>query len=115
MKEKDKILNTIASKVSNIKELKKIKEKVDNSVGDDIKFKIQTVGLYYFADFIKEKSTLDVSKYTMQLILDGAIGKEQEKIDKLIDRLIELEVVKRENNAKSANGGQNGRGDKTGA
>lgn len=81
MKEKDKILNTIALKVGNIKELKEIKEKVDNSIGDDVKFKIQTVGLCYFADFIKEKSTLNISKYTMQLILDEAIGKEQERLD----------------------------------
>ena len=104
MKEKDKILNTIALKVGNIKELKEIKEKVDNSVGDDVKFKIQTVGLYYFADFIKEKSTLNVSKYTMQLILDGAIGKEQERLDKLINKLKE---GKHENNAQPADGRQN--------
>ena len=102
MKEEEKILNTIALKVGNIKELKEIKEKVDNNVGDKVKFKIQTVGLYYFADFIKEKSTLDVSKHTMQLILDGAIEKEQEKIDKLIDLL--LEERKHEDNAQSTDG-----------
>lgn len=107
MKEKDRILNTIALKVGNIKELKEIKEKVDNSIGDDVKFKIQTVGLYHFADFIKEKSTLSVSKYTMQLILDGVIGKEQERLDKLIDRLIELKEGKHENNAQPADGRQN--------
>ena len=89
MKEQEKILNTIALKVGNIKELKEIKEKVDNNVEDKVKFKIQTVGLYYFADFIKEKFALDISKYTMQLILDGAIAKEQERLDMLIDKLIE--------------------------
>ena len=107
MKEKDEILNAIALKVSSIKELKKIKEKIDNSMGDDVIFKIQTVGLFGFADFIKEKSTLDISKYTMQLILDGAIGKEQERLDTLINRLIELKEGKHENNAQPADARQN--------
>ena len=89
MKETEKIYNTIALKINSIKELKEIKEKVDNSSGEDIKLKIQTVGLYYFADFIKEKFALDISKYTMQLILDGAIAKEQERLNMLIDKLIE--------------------------
>lgn len=102
MKKEEKVLNTIALKVSSIKELKKIKEKVDNSMGDDVIFKIQTVGLFGFADFIKEKSTLDISKYTMQLILDGAIGKEQEKIDKLIDELIKLKIEKEKKNEDNA-------------
>ena len=36
------------------------------------------------------KDILDISKYTMKLILEEAINKEKERIDKLTDRIIEL-------------------------
>lgn len=88
-KEEEKILNEIALKVNAINELKQIKEKVNESLSDDIKFKIQTTRFVYFGDIIKEKSELSMPKYVMQLILDTAIEKEQRKIDQLIDLLIE--------------------------
>ena len=98
MTNREYILNTIAKKVSTINDLKKIKEKVKNNTRDTIKLKIQTVGLYYFTDFIKENSNFTLSNYSMGLILDEAINKEKESIDKLIDKLIE-EETKNENNA----------------
>lgn len=98
MTNKEYILNTIAKKVSTINDLKKIKEKVKNNTGDTIKLKIQTVGLYHFIDSIKENSNFTLSTYSMELILDSAISKEKERINKLIDRLIE-EEIKNENNA----------------
>lgn len=98
MTNREYILNTIAKKVATINDLKKIKEKVKNNTGDTIKLKIQTVGLYYFADLIKENSNFTLSNYSMGLILDEAINKEKEGINKLIDKLIE-EETKNENNA----------------
>ena len=98
MTNREYILNTIAKKVSTINDLKKVKEKVKNNTRDTIKLKIQTVGLYYFTDFIKENSNFTLSNYSMGLILDEAINKEKERIDKLIDKLIE-EETKNENNA----------------
>lgn len=94
MSNKEKILNTIALKVQAINELKEIKEKVKNTPGNTIKFKIETIcfsGLFGM-DFIKEKSKLNISKYTMQLILKEAIRKERERINKLIDKLIKEEM-----------------------
>lgn len=96
MSNKEKILNTIALKAQAINELKEIKEKVKNTPGDTIKFKIETICLCFSdlfgMDFIKEKSKLNISKYTMQLILKEAIRKERERINKLIDKLIKEEM-----------------------
>lgn len=95
MSNKEKILNTIALKVQAINELKEIKEKVKNTPGDVIKFKVETRGLSgppFDMNFIKEKSKLNISKYTMQLILKEATRKERERINKLIDKLIKEEM-----------------------
>lgn len=43
---------------------------------------------------IKRKDKLDISVYTMNLILDEAIRKEKERIDKLIDMEIENRIKK---------------------
>ena len=86
----EKICNTIALCQISINELKGIKKKLEDNCTDNVKFIIQTrefnpIDLATF----RRKHKLDVSIYTMNLILDEAIKKEKERIDKLIDMEIE--------------------------
>ena len=86
----EKICNTIALCQMSINELRNIKKKLEDNCTDNVKFMIQTrefnpIDLATF----KHKYKLDVSTYTMNLILDEAIRKEKERIDKLIDMEIE--------------------------
>ena len=87
---KEKICNTIALCQMSINELRNIKKRLEDNCTDNVKFMIQTrefnpIDLATF----KHKYKLDVSTYTMNLILDEAIRKEKERIDKLIDMEIE--------------------------
>ena len=86
----EKICNTIALCQMSINELIDIKKRLEDNCTDNVKFIIQTrefnpIDLATF----KRKHKLDISTYTMNLILDEAIRKEKEKIDKLIDMEIE--------------------------
>lgn len=86
----EKICNTIALCQMSINELRNIKKRLEDNCTDNVKFMIQTrefnpIDLATF----KHKYKLDVSTYTMNLILDEAIKKEKERIDKLIDMEIE--------------------------
>ena len=86
----EKICNTIALCQMSINELRNIKKRLEDNCTDNVKFIIQTrefnpIDLATF----KRKYKLDVSIYTMNLILDEAIKKEKERIDKLIDMEIE--------------------------
>lgn len=87
----DKIANTIAKKQQIINEIELLKIKIESSETKDIRFKIETKHWYGFSEpfLSKEKSVLNLSKETMQVILDEAINKERERIDKLIDMEIE--------------------------
>ena len=86
----EKICNTIALCQMSINELRNIKKKLEDNCTDNVKFIIQTrefnpIDLATF----RRKHKLDISTYTMNLILDEAIRKEKERIDKLIDMEIE--------------------------
>ena len=86
----EKICNTIALCQMSINELKGIKKRLEDNCTDNVKFIIQTrefnpIDLATF----RRKHKLDISTYTMNLILDEAIRKEKERIDKLIDMEIE--------------------------
>ena len=85
-----KTCNTIALCQMSINELRNIKKKLEDNCTDNVKFMIQTrefnpIDLATF----RRKHKLDISTYTMNLILDEAIRKEKERIDKLIDMEIE--------------------------
>ena len=86
----EKICNTIALCQMSINELRNIKKKLEDNCTDNVKFIIQTreFNPIELATF-RRKHKLDISTYTMNLILDEAIRKEKEKIDKLIDMEIE--------------------------
>lgn len=86
----EKICNTIALCQMSINELRNIKKRLEDNCTDNVKFMIQTrefnpIELAIF----RCKYKLDISTYTMNLILDEAIRKEKERIDKLIDMEIE--------------------------
>ena len=89
----EKISNTIALKQQIINELEKLSLDVEESVTNDIRFRIETKHWYGYSEpFLKkDRHILDVSKDTMQSILSSAIEKEKEKIEKLID----MEIQKR--------------------
>ena len=94
----DKILNSIALHQMSIKELLEIKHRVETTNTDDVRVRIETKHWYdYPQPFLsKSKDKLEISVYTMKLILDEVIAKEKEKIDKLID----MEIERRLKNGK---------------
>lgn len=87
----EKISNTIALHQMAINELKEIKHKVQKTATDDVRFRIETKHWYGYSEpfLAKTKDKLEISTYTMLLILDEAINKEKERIDKLIDMEVE--------------------------
>ena len=91
MEDLDKIDNSIFLHQQTIYELKKIKKRVKQSETKNIRFRVETKHWYGFTEpFLStDKHKLNISKETMQVILDEAINKEKERIDKLIDMEIE--------------------------
>lgn len=91
---KDKIANEIALRQMAINELKSLKKTVNESIDDSVKFNIITRHIFNFMDIgiTKQKSTLDISVYTMNLILDEAIKKEKDCMDKLINAEVERKL-----------------------
>ena len=94
----EKISNTIALHQMSINELKEIKHRVETTESEDVRFRIETKHWYGYSEpFIaKNKDKLEISVYTMTLILDEAIKKEKERIDRLIN--IEIENKCRKEN-----------------
>ena len=87
---KEKITNTIALHQMTINELKEIKHNIEESIEENVRFSIETKHIIGFdIGILKKKKTLSISNYTMNLLLDEAIKKEKERIDKLIDMEIE--------------------------
>ena len=90
---KEKIANSIALRQMTINELKEIKHNIEQSVDKNVKFSIETRHIIGFdVGILKQKKTLPISNYTMKLLLDEAIRKEKERINKLIDMEIERKL-----------------------
>ena len=91
---KEKIANSIALHQMTINELKDIKHNIEQSIDEKVKFSIETKHIIGFDIGIlkKKKKTLPISNYTMGLLLDEAIKKEKDRIDKLIDMEIERKL-----------------------
>lgn len=87
----DKIENSIVLHQMAINELKEIKHRIETTATDYIRFRVETKHWYGYSEpfLAKSKDKLEISVYTMKLILDEAINKERERIDKLIDMEIE--------------------------
>ena len=90
---KEKIANSIALRQMTINELKEIKHNIEQSVDKNVKFSIETRHIIGFdIGILKKKKTLPISNYTMKLLLDEAIRKEKERINKIIDMEIERKL-----------------------
>jgi hypothetical protein len=89
--EEEKIENSIALHQGIIYEIEKIKNRIQESESEKIRFRVETKHWYGFSEpsLINNKHKLNISKETMQVILDEAINKEKERINKLIDMEIE--------------------------
>lgn len=92
---KDKIANSIVLHQMAINELQELKQTIKESTGQEVDFIIKTKHF----DFIslcsyKRRSKLELSNYTINLILDEAIKKERERIDKLIDMEVNKKLKK---------------------
>ncbi len=87
----NKISNTIFLKQQSINELNELKEKINKSDTEKIRFRVETKHWYGYAEphLLKDKNKLNISKYTMLKIIDKAIEEEKTYIDKLIDMEIE--------------------------
>ena len=98
----DKIENSIALHQMAINELKEIKHRIETMATDDIRFRVETKHWYGYSEpfLAKSKEKLEISIYTMKLILDEAINREKERIDKLIYKLIDMEIEKRSEKSK---------------
>lgn len=94
---KEKIANEIALRQATIEEIKEIKHQIANSIDEKVQFNVVTRHLVgYDIGIYRRKAKLDISNYTMNIILDEAIKKEKERIDKLIDMEIERRLKKEE-------------------
>lgn len=93
----EEISNRIAFHQKTINDLKEIKKRVETNITDNVKVKvklrIETTHWYDIFDPIRmiSQDRLDVSIDTMIIILEEAIKKEKEEIDRLID----LEIMTR--------------------
>ena len=94
---KEKIANSIARHQMAINELKEIKFKIEDAAEDTTKFIVETQQLTWASAFTR-KDKMNISTYTMNLIIDKAIETERERINKLIDAEIENEILRRNNN-----------------
>lgn len=90
---KERIANSIALHQMTINELKEIKHNIEQSIDEKVKFSIETKHIIGFdIGTFKKKKTLEISNYTMELLLNEAIKKEKDRIDKLIDMEIERRI-----------------------
>lgn len=90
----DKIANTIAKHQQIINELKLLLLDIENSSTKDIRFRVETKHWYGYSEprYLRtDRHILNLSKNAMQSIINSAIEKEKEKINKCID----IEIEKR--------------------
>ncbi|MDE6946257.1 MAG: hypothetical protein K2P14_03620 [Anaeroplasmataceae bacterium] len=92
---KDKIANSIVLHQMAINELQELKSVIEDSTGREVDFVVKTKHF----DFInlcsyKRKNKLELSNYTINLLVDEAIKKERERIDKLIDMEVNKKLRK---------------------
>lgn len=96
----DKIGNSIIKHQLIINELKQIKDIVGKNINEKVKFCVHSKELFHSWDPcpIYHKNNIDVSPDTMYIILNEAIKKERERINKLIDMEIDRELERRSKN-----------------
>lgn len=80
-----------------IEDLKEVKERVEESKTDKIRFKIETKHWYGYSEpfMATTKDTLKIDKESAKVLLDMSIKSIQETIDRLIDREVDRAIEKR--------------------
>lgn len=95
----EKISYAIALHQQTINEIEELKERVENSKTEKIRFRVETKHWYGYSEplLLTRNQKLNLSKYTMQTILDEAINKERQRINTLIDNEIKEREKENEN------------------
>lgn len=103
---KEKIANSIAKHQQIINELKEIKVRVEKHIEDKVRFRVDTKGIFRsWEPYVNRvKNYIDITPQTMNVILDEAIRKEKERINKLIDMEIDSKLARRANKKEGHNG-----------
>ena len=94
----EKICNEIARRQGTIFELNNLIECVSKTRKDEVLFKMETSRLGSVCDLwpeYRDRHNIPVSKYTMVIILKEAVRKEKERINKLVDMLVNAELENR--------------------
>ena len=92
MKEEQIIDKQIEEKYEKKKELEALKEKILISEGKKVRFKIETKNWLGFSEpfLAKEKSNLNISRYTLMAIIDEMLDKIKKDLDDLTKKRAEL-------------------------
>ena len=92
---RERIYNTIYAKQQRIDELKEMSELMWSNNGKKVRFSVETKHWHGYAPYEverKKKSIIEIDYRTMLSVLDTAIAKEREYIDKLIDMEVNLRI-----------------------
>ena len=95
MTNSEKIYNTIFVKQNTINKLKKLHDIIDSSRSQNVRFRVETKHWYgYGTDFNegKERTEIPISKDEMRSIIEIAIERQTEYINKLIDMEVEARI-----------------------
>lgn len=89
---RERIYHTIYAKQQLIDELNKISDLLYDNNGKKVRFRIETKHWNGYSCEIKKRSVIDINYKTMLSIVDTAIAKEREYINKLIDMEVNLRI-----------------------
>ena len=92
MEEEQIIDEQIRTKYKMKKELEELKGKILTSEGKEVKFKIETKNWLGFSEpfLAKEKSNLNINRYTLIAIIDELLDKIKENLDYLTKKRAEI-------------------------
>lgn len=92
MEDEQIIDEQIEKKYKMKKELEELKEKIATNEGEKVRFKIETKNWLGFSEpfLAKEKSNLNISRYTLIAIIDEMLDKIKKDLDDLTKKRAEL-------------------------
>lgn len=92
MEEEQIIDEQIRTKYKMKKELEELKRKIATSEGKKVRFKIETKNWLGFSEpfLAKEKSNLNINRYTLIAIIDELLDKIKENLDYLTKKRAEI-------------------------
>lgn len=89
---REKIANSIAEHWQIINELKALRKRLEEVIPGSVQFIVKSKSFAYYFDIATHKDKMNLSTETMKLVVDKAIEKEKERIDKLIDMEIDRKI-----------------------